>query len=475
MIEQMKNHYLLSLIAICILFIFLRLFQLNQSLLFFNDIGRDYWVLFNWQQSWKPPLLGPQTSALPYNQSAVYFYLLMPMFLLTGQSPYSSVLTLIIFYLLGIGLIYKLTKNNKQLQLPTATSLLIISLHPQVIIQNRFVWNPSFLPILILISLVSWLLLLKKWKLKYLLIVTFSISLATSLNYSAGPALVAFIISSALLFRSKIKTLWFTGMMVVSVIFWNIPTLVFELRHHFLLTNLLITGEKLSQTATSWYEKTLDLISLSLMSIPLEVQIFVGAFLVICIGIHCFSKYKLFSSSFQPIALLLVITVLITLAIPISIQAHYIFAFLTITIFLISSLKKKLIIPLACLLIVYWIRPTQLNIYFSPAYRSFSKSLQCAQKICDGLTVPVFLSVQSDIHPYHNGMEWKYLLARSGCVIKELDTQVNQANTMVVIIDHSNYEHGKTTYNELTQFGESKLIGETFCSDNLRSVIIQRI
>ncbi len=471
----MKNHYLLSLIAVCIIFIFLRLFQLNQSLLFFNDIGRDYWVLFNWQQSWKPPLLGPQTSALPYNQSAVYFYLLMPMFLLSGQSPYASVMTLIIFYLSGIALIYKLTKNTKQLQLPILISLLIISIHPQIIIQNRFVWNPSFLPILILIALVSWLLLLKDWKLKYLFIATFSISLATSLNYSAGPALVAFIISSALIFRSKIKTLWFAGMTFVSVIFWNIPTIVFELRHHFLLTNLLINGEKLTQTTTGWYEKTLELISLAMTSIPLEVQFIVGICLVICIFVHYFSKYKLFSSFFYPSVLVLALTVMITLVIPISIQAHYIFAVLTVAIFTTSLLKIKLFIPLSCLLIAYWIRPTQLNTYFSPSYRSFSQSLQCAEKICSSLSVPVFLSVQSDIHPYHNGMEWKYLLARSGCVIKELDTQIDGANTMVVIVDHSKYEHGKTAYNELTQFGESKQINEIFCSDKLWSVIIQRI
>ena len=104
---------------------------------------------------WSPPLLGPLTSALPFNQSAVYFYLLYPGYLLFGGHPISSVFTLIIFYLIVFVFLFVFLKKNSNL----ATSLLItfylISVHPQFIIQNRFVWNPSFIPPLIFVSIYS--------------------------------------------------------------------------------------------------------------------------------------------------------------------------------------------------------------------------------------------------------------------------------------------------------------------------------
>lgn len=63
------------LIFILIVFIFLRVHRIEETLNFQNDIGRDYLVLLEWYQSGKPPLLGPQNSAVPFNQSAFYFYL----------------------------------------------------------------------------------------------------------------------------------------------------------------------------------------------------------------------------------------------------------------------------------------------------------------------------------------------------------------------------------------------------------------
>jgi len=73
-IKKVLFWILISLLAI--LFVILRLYNINNSLFFINDTGRDMAVLQSWQNTGKIPLLGPQTSALPINQSAIYFYLL---------------------------------------------------------------------------------------------------------------------------------------------------------------------------------------------------------------------------------------------------------------------------------------------------------------------------------------------------------------------------------------------------------------
>ena len=86
--EFVKKHWikLVSLLLI-LLFLFSRLFNLNSTMFFINDMGRDMLVIRDWLDSGKPPLLGPQTSALPINQTALYFYMMLPGYLLTNGSP----------------------------------------------------------------------------------------------------------------------------------------------------------------------------------------------------------------------------------------------------------------------------------------------------------------------------------------------------------------------------------------------------
>jgi hypothetical protein len=62
-------------------------------------MGRDLQVLFDMIQNHKPVLLGPQTSALPINQSPLYFYLLLPFYILTNQSFLSASITLSFVYI----------------------------------------------------------------------------------------------------------------------------------------------------------------------------------------------------------------------------------------------------------------------------------------------------------------------------------------------------------------------------------------
>jgi len=131
------------LIVSVVLFVFLRLYKIKSSFLFFNDPGRDLLALYRWQETSKPPLLGPRTSVLPFNQSALYFYLLYPLFLLTNHSLFSTIYTVIIFYLIFLlAGIFFLKKRSRLLEILVIVWFLI-AIHPQFILQHRHVWNPS--------------------------------------------------------------------------------------------------------------------------------------------------------------------------------------------------------------------------------------------------------------------------------------------------------------------------------------------
>lgn len=476
----------LALAALVAAFIFLRLYKIDSSLLFFNDIGRDFLVLFNWQETGKPPLLGPQTSALPYNQSAVYFYLLYPLFILTEHSAFATILTGVAFYLaaLGAGLVY--LKNHPNLQKSYSLAFFLLTIHPQVIAQNRFIWNPSFTVPLVLLSFYAFYLLQKQFDRKNLAIFAGCLSLAVSLSYSIAPLLIAFMLLAVILLWRKFQFFWVWLVTGLAGLLWNLPTVVFELRHHFLLTNLLIHGEKLEQTAISLQQKFIDTLHFAFYNLSLKQSLTLLVLILTLAGLQLFCQKPLVVNRIsnwrqllaQPLTqalALFLLTLSITLIVPVSMQAHYVFAILTLIFLIISLLSKFSFALVFGLLSLFYLNPTQLKSYFAPAYRSVAQTEACANLLCTSQSEPLFVSVQAGLHPYHNGMEFKYLFKNAGCQIKELDTQISEAQRMAVVVDHSEYQHGQTKYNELTQFGLSQEVSRLQCEENLEIVILERL
>ncbi|MFA5026122.1 MAG: hypothetical protein WC503_06465, partial [Candidatus Shapirobacteria bacterium] len=120
-------------------------------------------VLSQWQNTGKPPLLGPQTSALAFNQSAIYFYILYPGYLISHGNPVSALYTLGFVYIFTLLLGLYLLRKDKNLTKVLLVSFSLISIHPQYINQFRFVWNPSFVTPFIISAIISFYLLTQKF------------------------------------------------------------------------------------------------------------------------------------------------------------------------------------------------------------------------------------------------------------------------------------------------------------------------
>ncbi len=461
-----KKGWILIAGAIAVLFIVLRFYNLNNSLYFHGDFGRDYLVLINWQKSLKPPLLGPQTSALPYNQSAVYFYLLMPLFLLTKQSILSSTLTLSIFYL-GLfifGLWY--FRENSKLRFSLLALGFLIAINPAFVSQSRLVWNPSFVAPLVATSFYALLTLKDKFNYKRLAVFALSISLAISLSYSIVPTFLAFLSVALLLLKDFRNWLKLTLASLLGLFFWFLPMWAFELKHHFFLTKLLVFGEKLTQGDLSLVSKFHDILKHTDLNFSFW-WIFLFGLIIILFWVLKFRKKQ--SHSLEKLYLLtalstLVINLLIIFIAPIGVASHYIFGVLTLFLILISLLPRNLSLVATIFLALIWLQPKNLNQYFQPAVRSYEQSLQCAKLICNQVREPLFVSEQSSHHVYHNAIAWKYLLTLSGCKVKNLDTEIDQANIMAVVLEDSDFQLGKTAYNELTQFGPAQVEKKIVCS-----------
>ena len=120
-----------------------------------------------------------------------------------------------------------------------------------------------------------------------------------------------------------------------------------------------------------------------------------------------------------------------------------------------------------------------LNIFFNPntfrpATRTYAQMLSCFDKVCSEIKEPIYVSVQADFHPYHNGPEHRYMLKQSGCRVEYIENDPNKAKLMAVVEDGSTYVHGKTSFNELTMFGKSKEMKRFNCQPNFGVVILTK-
>ena len=432
-------------------------------------MGRDFWVLDQWRDSGKPPLLGPQTSALPINQSAIYFYLLYPFFLLTKESPLSALFANAFIYLVPFIAGFFLFKNESKLRWSLLLVFFLISIHPQYIIQSRYIWNPSLVTPFFLIAIYSLLIFIKNNHQRFLWLFSLSLATSISLTYSIVPeALVIF--GLAFFWQHKYRFKLFVSF-IISLILTNLPTLIFELRHHFLLTSSLFTKQSPIQQNLSIPYKIHSL-SLFLFNSTSILNYFM-LFLVFSAAILIIIKTKQTQTRLPAFALLL--SLLLTLVIPITVQAHYVFGLLTLIFIIISFLPLKFSLLISLLLSFVYLKPLQINQYFQSSPRTYQSMENCFISFCQQHPEPLFVTVQSNMHPYHNGPEHRYLLKKAGCQVKEIETNPQSASAMIVVGDGSDYVPGKTQYYELTQFGQSQLTSTTICQDNFKLFLLNKI
>ncbi len=476
--------YISAFILLLAIFLFTRVFQIRDSFFYLNDMGRDSLVLLDWQKTGKPPLLGPQTSALPFNQSAFYFYILFPFFILTKGSPFAALFSVDTYYLFFfiITFTWLLRSKNYVLLRVFLLSLFLVILHPQFIIQNRFVWNPSFVGPLILVSFFLFYSVIKKFSLKNIFLLGLTLGLATSLSYSVAPILIGFGVASLIYLKKKSLPLG------ASLIFWlgffNLPTLFFEVRHHFLLTQMMLTQPKVKQINIDLPSKFSDLLNHALTTYPPDWQKFLALVFVVSVLIgtwiylrrpnHLISSDKERKSLFFCSLLIFLTGILTTFIFPIPILAHYIFGIVTLGVIVLASLPNKIRIPVIVIFGAFWIFPLFTQQYFKTAERTVAQMQSCYQRFCAQEKEPIYVSLQSGILPFHNGPEHRYLLRQAGCDVKDIETDIGAAGRMAVVVESSQFTYGKTDYAELNTFSPKRELSEFSCQPNLQIVTVMR-
>jgi len=84
-----------------------------------------------------------------------------------------------------------LFRKERGTQVLLMISFFLVSIHPQFVAQNRTVWNPSFVGLFLMISIISFARWLDEGKMRFLFVYAFAMALAVSFSYSAAPVLLA--------------------------------------------------------------------------------------------------------------------------------------------------------------------------------------------------------------------------------------------------------------------------------------------
>jgi hypothetical protein len=450
-------------------FVFTRFYLLPQTLYFWGDIGRDHEVLIEMVQNMRPILLGPSNSQLPFNQSAWYFYLNLPVFFLSGFSAYTTAITGVLLTLgafIFSGWLEKTYSKHTHKLAPLCTFILLLTLEPTFLTQQRSTWNPAFaVPFLVTATTIVWHVL-QKVKLPNWLLIVLALSLSFSIGMTYAVIPIVAVYFAFVLWKLPKPQKWrfiLWMFMALGVVF--LPHLLFEARHNFLLTTQLLQHES-SVLAQPLLQKlqtgVANIFGFSQMNIGQGRNIALISILIL-IGIARTSKkYK------RWLTLLLValgVSFLTSCLAVSEFNSHYSLGLSVMLFFIIAQLPAIWRLGTSMLLIFFWL-PTLSTPFTQRPHRTVADLESCAALVCAQNPEPMYVTAQA-WHDFHSGYDYSFFMNKHGCYTRDIGSNPSFSNKLAVVVDRSGFDPETTSFYELTLFGEKKSVTKYQCKDDL--------
>ena len=235
-LKILKNNWLIILITL--LALILRLYRITDYMTFLGDEGRDAIVWLRMIRDHKLTLIGPTTSIGNMYLGPLYYYLMLPFYLIFGLSPVGPSIGVALFSVMTVIFIWYVGKTwfNEKAGLIAA---FFYSISPVVLYHSRSSWNPNVMPFFALICVFGvW----KFWQMRqyiWLIIVGVAFSFAVQSHYLGlllVPVIALFwLITLYLLIKEKKpKKQFLIYSLTAALIFFILsvfPLIWFDLRH----------------------------------------------------------------------------------------------------------------------------------------------------------------------------------------------------------------------------------------------------
>ncbi|MBI4004970.1 glycosyltransferase family 39 protein [Candidatus Roizmanbacteria bacterium] len=232
------------IILILALGIFARLHRINDLAVFLADQASDSTAVLNILHG-KLTLLGPITSIGGFYNGPIVYYLMLPFYWMFRGDPIAGTVFQTTLSVATIPLVYFLGKKVMNTTAGLFAAFLF-AISPLMIDYGRAAFNsyPAiFFSVLILLIFIS---LLERFSLRNTLILGIFIGFIIQMHYFTLSLLLLTLLYP-LLFRNRLRSHQYYGILLLGVITGLTPFLMFELRHQFLNTQLFLNYMMSSQ------------------------------------------------------------------------------------------------------------------------------------------------------------------------------------------------------------------------------------
>lgn len=130
---------------------FLRLYKISGYMTFLGDEGRDALVWLRMIRQGKLTLIGPQTSIGNMYLGPLYYYLMLPFYLLFGLSPVGPSIGVALFGVATIFLIWWIGRGWFG-EVAGLIAAFLYALSPVAIVYSHSSWNPNIMPFFALLT-----------------------------------------------------------------------------------------------------------------------------------------------------------------------------------------------------------------------------------------------------------------------------------------------------------------------------------
>lgn len=231
--QAKKNKLELTILLLILsLAAFLRLYRIEDFIVFLGDEGRDALVVKRMIVDHKWTLLGPTASVGGMFLGPIYYYFMIPFLWAFRFEPVGPAVMVALFGIATVFLVYKVARELFG-SIPAILSSLLYAVSPLIIVYSRSSWNPNILPFFSLLTIYFLMKALVSDK-RFFLGVGACLGIALQLHYLASFLFFITIAAVLLLEKRKITyhllpiTYYLSGFLLTFS-----PFILFELRHRF--------------------------------------------------------------------------------------------------------------------------------------------------------------------------------------------------------------------------------------------------
>lgn len=435
--------------------------KLFYSFNFHPDFARDIYDILVILQG-KLTLIGPKLSFGGIYSGPFYYYLLAPVFFLTGLNINSLLVFNLTLFVFGIIFFYFLISKKASSIFALTVSLLLAYL-PVYVTGARGPWNGStYLPFLL--AYLAMIFFLKSDDKKVLLVITgFLGGMIINIHLVSAPVVLIGLIYLLFTLKRKSQTIIFFGGMFLAFL----PLLLFEMKHDFVMTkNTFLVGSYKTfvennniPNAVSGKKNFFE--NLSFISGRLSGQLGINILLYWGVSVFLFFKTKfrerfLITSSF-------ILVFLFSAILKYQFGSHYLYP---VSLFLVFSLGMVLMnSKYRWLLFVFLV----LEIIMFPA-NIYNKSGRVAETYEKRVNEVIernlvkkeesfnIIQVSKDYTTYIPvGHEYRFFFRKNN-YIPRTEFEYNQSDTLLIFSELEDFEISKLNNWEIKEFGKENLL-----------------